>query len=132
MLRTMDALMERGDTERALSVGDKYFQSFPNMNFPFYYEAFIMLDPYFRSGNTARAADVIVQLAENTAERLRYYDSLDPQVRDESYFYENRQGQAIAQQLILQLRNSDNEELRNRVEGILSNYLYLADAPGPG
>ncbi len=132
MLRTMDALMERGDTERALAVGDKYFSSFPNMNFPFYYEAFIMLDPYFRSGNSARAADVIEQLARNTADRLRYYDSLDPQVRDESYFYENRQGQAIAQQLILQLRNSNNEELRNRVEGILSNYLYLAEAPGPG
>ncbi len=132
MLRTMDELLGRGDTERALAIGDKYFQAFPDMNFPFYYEAFIMLDPYFRSGNTARAADVIVQLAENTAERLRYYDSLDPQVRDESYLYENRQGQAIAQQLIIQLRSSDNEELRNRVEGILSNYLYLAEAPGPG
>ncbi|MBB4079742.1 hypothetical protein GGR28_002367 [Lewinella aquimaris] len=132
MLRTMDVLMQRGDTERALEIGDKYFQSFPNMNFPFYYEAFIMLDPYFRSGNTERAADVIIQLAENTAERLNYYESLDEKVLNESYFYENRQGQAIAQQLIMQLRDSGNEALRNRVEGILSNYLYLAEAPGPG
>ncbi|MCP9236850.1 DUF2723 domain-containing protein [Lewinella sp. JB7] len=132
MLRTMDELMQRGDTERALEIGDKYFQSFPNMNFPFYYEAFIMLDPYFRSGNTERAADVIAQLAENTADRLNYYESLDEQVLNESYFYENRQGQAIAQQLILQLRDSGNETLRNRVEGILSNYLYLAEAPSPG
>ena len=128
MLRTMDALMQQGDSERAMEIGDKYFQSFPNMNFPFYYEAFTMLEPYFQAGAIDRVNDVIVQIAENTAERLRFYESLDPGiVAQSSYTFEQRQGQFIAQRLLLQLQQSDNTELRDRVQGILQHYLYLAE-----
>ena len=132
MQRTMDELVQRGDTERALAVGDKYFASFPNMNFPFYYEAFMMLDPYFRTGNADRAADVIEQLARNTADRMRFFDSLDPQEVQESFFYEQRQGQLIAQQLLLQLRNGDYEALRLKVEEILKDQAYLLEGQTPG
>jgi hypothetical protein len=133
MLRTMDALVARGEVERALEIGDKYFESFPDMNFPFYYEAFIMLDAYFRTGNTERAADVIEQLAINTADRLRYFESLDPRIVQQSYLYEERQGQVIARQLLLQLQQSENTELRERVEDILQDYTYLLEAaPLPG
>ena len=128
MLRTMDELMRAGDSERAMEIGDKYFRSFPNMNFPFYYEAFIMLDPYFRTGELDRVSDVVVQLAENTAQRLRFYESLDPDiVAQSSYRFEQRQGQAIAQQLLLQLQSGENTELRDQVQGILQDYLYLAE-----
>ncbi|CAH0998855.1 hypothetical protein LEM8419_00170 [Neolewinella maritima] len=128
MLRTMDELMQRGDTERALQVGDKYFEAFPDMNFPLYYEAFIMLDAYFRSENTERVADVIRTLAQNTAERLRYYESLDPEILAQSSFrMEQRQGQVIAQQLLLQLGASKNTELLQEVQSILNDYLYLAE-----
>ncbi len=127
MLRTMDELMQRGDTERALEIGDKYFASFPDMNFPFYYEAFIMLDAYFRSNQTERVADVITTLAQNTAERLRFYESLEPEVlAQSSYSMEQRQGQFIAQQLLLQLQGSENTELTQRVQQLLQDYLYLA------
>ncbi|WP_232826565.1 DUF2723 domain-containing protein [Lewinella sp. IMCC34183] len=134
MLRTMNELLQRGDVERALQIGDRYFASFPNMNFPFFYEAFTMLGPYFQSGNVDRARDVILQLAENTAERLDYFASLDPQILENSFDYriDSRRGQYIAQQLLLQLRNQDDAELRQEVEAILQNYLYLAEAPGPG
>ena len=135
MLRTMDDLLQRGDTERALEIGDKYFTSFPNMNFPFYYEAFVMLDAYFRTGEVERVADEIEQLARNTADRLRYFDSLDPQLVRASYDFEDRQGRAIAQQLIVQLREVGNDRLSSSIEDILKDYLYLAEpveTPNPG
>ena len=98
------------------------------MNFPFYYEAFIMLDAYFRSNQTERVADVITTLAQNTAERLRFYESLDPEtVAQSSYRMEQRQGQFIAQQLLLRLPETGDTELTQRVQQILQDYLYLAE-----
>ncbi|NJB86754.1 hypothetical protein GGR26_002531 [Lewinella marina] len=132
MLRTMNELVRRGDVERALEVGDKYFEAFPNMNFPFYFEAFTMLAPYFQTGNIDRARDVVLQLAENTADRLDYFASLDQQTLANSYDYDNRRGQYIAQQLLLQLRNQDDAELRQQVEDILADYLYLVEGASPG
>ena len=132
MLRTMNELVNRGDTERALEIGDKYFQAFPNMNFPFFFEAFTMLSPYFSTGNLDRVNDVVVQLAQNTADKLRYFDSLEPERVAMSYSFEDRRAQYMAQQLLLQLQNSDATELREKVEAILADYSYLANPATPG
>ena len=132
MLRTMNELIQRGDTERALQIGDRYFEAFPNMNFPFFFEAFTMLAPYFQTGNADRVKEVIIQLAENTADRLDFYGSLDQQTLSNSYRFEDRRGQYIAQQLLIQMQNQDDAELRQRVESILANYTYLAEGASPG
>ncbi|WP_245911471.1 glycosyltransferase family 117 protein [Neolewinella xylanilytica] len=132
MLRTMNELIDRGDTERALEIGDRYFQAFPNMNFPFFFEAFTMLAPYFQTGNVDRVSDVVIQLAENTADRLDYFQSLDPQIVAQSYAFEERRGQYIAQQLLTQLQGSGNEQLRQQVQDILADYSFLVEPPSPG
>jgi hypothetical protein len=124
-MRTMEALLAKGDKEGALALGDRYFQAFPNMNFPFFYQTLLMLQPYFQAGEPDRATEVIQQLARNTADRLDYFDSLDEEIINTSYRREVSQARNIVQQLLLQLRVSGSPELRSSVEAILGNHLYL-------
>ena len=126
-LRTMQELLNQGQTERALALGDRYFEAFPNFNFPFYYQTLLMLEPYFQARQPQRAAAVIEQLAQNAAERLTYYDSIDPQIVQSSYAREQQMGLAIAQQLLTQLNTPSNQELYSRVRAILGPYADLVE-----
>jgi len=131
-LRTMNTLMEKGDTEKALAVGDQYFAAFPDMNFPFFYQTLLMLQPYFQAEQTERVRPVIEQLARNTADRLDFYDSLTEEQRQISYPGEVARGRAIVQSLLQQVRRPGREDLKATIEQILGNHLYLLpDAQQP-
>ncbi|WP_116106062.1 DUF2723 domain-containing protein [Lewinella sp. IMCC34191] len=125
MLRTMHTLLEGGDTERALDIGDRFFEAFPNMNFPFRYNAAMVLVPYFESGQTERVRSVIRQLAKSTAERLNYYESLDSEIVERSFDYNNglRQGYAIAQLLLARVGEQGDADLLREVETNLGRFV---------
>jgi len=124
-LRTMNDLLQAGKTEEALAVGDKYFEAFPDMNFPFFYQTLLMLQPYFAANQAERVKPVIIQLAENTADRLDFYDSLEPEQQEISYGGEIARGRAIVQSLLQQVRRPENAGMKAEVEQILGNHLYL-------
>ena len=128
-LRTMDALQAQGDVEKALSVGEKYFASFPDMNFPFFYQTLLMLQPFMEARQTDRVRDVILQLARNAADRGDFYDSLTEEQRTVSYAGEVARVEAIVRSL---LRNTQDgaplEGMRAELEQILANHTYLVPA----
>ncbi|MEM1357792.1 MAG: DUF2723 domain-containing protein [Bacteroidota bacterium] len=129
--RTMNDLLQQGNTDMALAVGDEYFAAFPDMNFPFYYQTYRMLQPYFQSSNASRARGIIEQLARNTADRLDYYNSLDQEIRNLSYGNEIAQGEAIVRGLLQQIRQQTDNDLKASVEQILGAYLYLSPEAAP-
>ncbi len=131
ILRTMNELMMKGDVEKALQVGDQYFKSFPDMNFPFFYQTLLMLQPYFQAGQFDRVAPVMEALARNTADRLDFYDSLSEERRQISYPGEIARGEAIVRSLLQQVRRSDNEALKASIEQILANHAYLLPTAAP-
>ena len=131
ILRTMEELVAKGATTEAVKLGDKYFEAFPDMNFPYFYQTFLMLQPYFQTREFERASPVIEQLAINVADKLDFIQSLSPENVTTSYRDDQVRAEAIARGLIQNIRLSGNTELQAMVERILGNYLYLA--PGqPG
>ncbi|WP_273444600.1 DUF2723 domain-containing protein [Neolewinella agarilytica] len=131
IMRTMEALMAEGKTNEALAVGDKYFASFPDMNFPFFYQTYLMLQPYFQANQLERAQPILEQLARNTADRLDYYDTLDETRKRNSYEGEVVRAEAIARGMLQQVRARGSEEIRASIEQILGNHLYLVPEAGP-
>ena len=125
MLRTMNELLAAGDTERALTIGEQYFRSFPDMNFPFFYQTNLMLQPFFSTGQVDRVSGVVETLAGNVAERMDYYNSIDPTIAELSYGRDMQLARQIAQRLLIETRTKGSEELRNRVRSLLGNYLFL-------
>ena len=131
ILRTMETLLEKGNTEEALKLGDKYFAAFPDRNFPFFYQSYLMLQPYMQARQMDRALPIIEQLAINVADKLDFHASLDAETLATSYRQENVQAEAIARGLIQNARIRGGEEVKATVERILGNYLYLAPEQTP-
>lgn len=127
--RTMFNLVDEGKVDKALEVGDKYFEAFPNFNFPYHYQTFKMLQPYLTTNNGSRAREVIEQLARNTVDRLDFLNSVDKTIVDRSPTYRRDEALAlnIAQNLVTQVRRQNDPELTASVESIMQPYLFLAD-----
>ena len=78
MLRAIQEFLRRGEKAKAIELCDKYFEVFPNMNFPYDYNAFYFIQSYVRAGAIEKAKEHGLILAQETAEYLNFYQSLDP------------------------------------------------------
>ena len=125
-LRTMNALIEEGKREKAFEVGDKYFQSFPDMNFPYFYQTLQMIQPYMLERQGERIRPVLEQLARNAADRMDYYTSLNETILASSYARDYQLTESIISTLLRQSRQQENPELKASIEQILGNYLFIA------
>ncbi|MBC6995584.1 DUF2723 domain-containing protein [Neolewinella lacunae] len=132
IMRTMRDLVDNGQLERALEVGDAYFRAFPDKNFPFFYQTYLMLQPYLETRNAQRAAPVIEQLARNAADRMDFYNSIDESIRQSSYQSDITRAESLIRGLLQQIRQQNAPELQASVEQILGAYLYMAPGETPG
>jgi hypothetical protein len=78
MLRAIQEFIRRGENAKATALCDKYFEVFPHMNFPYDYNAFYFIQSYSKMGENEKAKKHALILAQETAEHLRFYESLDP------------------------------------------------------
>ncbi|MCB0572001.1 MAG: DUF2723 domain-containing protein, partial [Phaeodactylibacter sp.] len=85
MRRAALKLLQDGDKERALSLIDKYFEVFPNMNFPYDYRAYYMISVYLQADAYDRAKPHLQILAKEMADHLAFYNALPPDVLESSY-----------------------------------------------
>ena len=132
ILRTMNTLLREGKVDKMLEVGDRYFASFPDMNFPYFYQTYLLLQPYFQSNNIDKAVPVVEQLAINAADRFDYYTSLDPERLALSYQGEYSRAEAIIRALLQQADQPNNAAIKEIVERHLGNYRYLLGSQTPG
>lgn len=82
MLRTARELIAQNQKDKAAALVDKYFEAFPNMNFPYDYNAFYMIDTYVAADHYDKAKPHIEQLVKNIMENLKFYQSIGSKVKD--------------------------------------------------
>ncbi len=78
-------MVQKGDTTRAMQLVDKYFASFPHMNFPYDYRTMYMLDVYLQAKNYTKAKPHLQILAKQAEQYLRFYTSMDASVLESSF-----------------------------------------------
>jgi hypothetical protein len=76
VLRGVLALTQKGDTDRAGKLVNKYFEAFPDKNFRYDYNAWYILKVLYDAGLTEVAKPHLEILLKNMAEDLRFYDSI--------------------------------------------------------
>lgn len=84
MLRGAQELMKY-DQSKAIALADKYFEGFPNMNFPYDDSIFPFIQMYYQAGEMEKAKKHMRILAEVSAERLNFFDGMDEDIRDNSF-----------------------------------------------
>ncbi|NOT37012.1 MAG: DUF2723 domain-containing protein [Saprospiraceae bacterium] len=85
MMRMISTYGAQGDTIKAGLVAEKFFDVFPNMNFNYGVRTLPFIEALGRGDKKERAAKEMKTLIEETADWLKFYDSLSPQDLESSF-----------------------------------------------
>ncbi len=111
-----------GKKDKAISLVDKYFEVFPQYNFPYDQFSAFLADIYFRSGANDKAAQKAREIAKTVAEQLRYYDSLSPDFQ-RGYRQDRDFAMNTAQVLMRMAADLKDDSLSKDLDQILGAYL---------
>ena len=85
VLRTSSALIREGKKEKATQLLDRYFEAFPGMNFPYDANTMLFIGNYLEADAKDKAAKHALILAKEATSRMKYFDTLDPEIRKQSF-----------------------------------------------
>ena len=78
MMRAAESFLAIGDKQKAIDLIDKYFEGFPQMNFPYDYNTWSMANVYVNAGANEKAKPILNDLADEVLEHMNFYASIDP------------------------------------------------------
>lgn len=123
MRRTAYQLLREDDKEKAVSLTDKYFEAFPNMNFEFDYKTWPMIGVYLQSDAYDKAKPYIRQLALNTTDNLEFYLSLDERIIETSYRAEAALSYSTLESILREVQRQNDTEFLQELEELFSPFL---------
>jgi hypothetical protein len=85
MMRTSNALLSEGKTDKALTLSKKYFEAFPHFNFPYDDSVVPFIDVMVATGDIEEAKRHTRILAEETYQNINFFESLDEEDFDAGF-----------------------------------------------
>ncbi len=133
IIRIARQLVVEGKKDKAIALVDKYFEVFPEYNFPYDQFSAFLADVYFRAGANDKAAAKVREIAKTIAEQLRFIQSLSPDFQ-RGYAQDRDYALSTAQVLLRMAEDLKDESLKKDLEQTLGAYLPARPkAPGlPG
>jgi len=131
MVRTGESLVQAGRSEDALKMADKYFEVFPNFNFPYDYQTAYMIDIYINAGAYDKAKPIMDQLAENVLDELQFYASLRPNTLQTSYAREQTLASNAASTILSFAQRGNDQEGLATYQAMFAAYLNLSGTQQP-
>jgi len=123
MRRVAFTLLRENKKTEALAIIDKYFTSFPHMNFPYDYRTMYMLSVYFQADAYDKAKPHLEILAKQTQQYLAYYASVPGGILDSSYRNEFDATYQTMQNIMAEARRAKDEPFVQELEKMFSNYI---------
>jgi len=77
MMRTAQELLDDGENQKAIDIAKKYFEGFPHFNFPYEEQIAPFIEILIDAGDVEAGKKHCRILAEELAQRIHFYDSLD-------------------------------------------------------
>jgi tetratricopeptide (TPR) repeat protein len=128
MRRTAFELLREGKKDDAIKLIDKYFEVYPNMNFPYDYRAMYMLAVYFQAEAYDKAKPHLEILAANTQDLLEYLDSLDSDTL-KSYEQDYRLAYQTMENILTEARRAKDDDFVKKLEEMFGPHLLEDTAP---
>ena len=85
VMRAANDMVLHGDTKRAVELVDKYFEAFPDMNFPYDIQALQMIQVYVDAKANDKAKKHMSILLRDVEDQLRMFTALGPDVVQTSF-----------------------------------------------
>ncbi len=132
MIRIARQLVMENKMDKAEALADKYFEVFPQYNFPYDQFTAFMTDVYVRTGAKEKAAEKALQIAKTIEGQLRYYSSLSASFK-KGYQQEEQFSLSTANNLMRMAEDLKNDTLRLELEQMFTPYMQMEKAPAlPG
>jgi hypothetical protein len=132
IIRLARQLVVEGKKDKAIALVDKYFEVFPQMNFPYDQFTAFMADIYAMSGANDKAAAKIREIAAQTEQQFRFYESLDSNFK-KGYKQDYDYAVATVQNLLKIAASANDETLLKELEAKFQAYLPNIEKGGlPG
>jgi hypothetical protein len=121
-IRVARQLVVEGKKDKAIALVDKYFEVFPQYNFPYDQFSAFLADVYFRAGANDKAGAKMREIAQTLEQQLRFYQSLSPDFQ-RGYKQDNDFALSTAQTLLRMANDMKDEALKKDLEQTLGSYL---------
>jgi len=122
IIRLARQLVVEDKKDKAVALVDKYFEVFPQMNFPYDQFTAFMADIYTLAGEKEKAAAKIREIAAQMEEQFRFYDSLSPNFK-KGFKQESDYAMSTVQNLLKISANMDDEALFTELQAQFQPYL---------
>jgi hypothetical protein len=113
--RLAGALVDKGETEKAVEVLDRLFETFSNDVVPLTYDSFQAVEQYYRAGAFEKGNEIAKILAENSVGKLNYYTTL-PQKFAKAIEDEQNREISHLRNLTIITRNYKQDELNKEID----------------
>lgn len=111
-----------GNKEQAVAFTDKFFEVFPQMNFPYDQFAAYMADIYQRAGAKDKAAAKIREIAQTAQAQLRFVKSQSPEFQA-GYNQDYEMALNVAETLLMTANGMKDDALVKELEDIFAPYM---------
>ncbi len=122
MIRIARNMVFEGKNDKAEAIADKYFESFPEYNFPYDQFAAYITDIYARVGKKEKAAEKVRAIAKTQLEIMRFVKSQTPDFQ-KGYEQDFRFASSTAQTLLGIAQYMQDSALREELEKQFEPYL---------
>jgi len=122
IIRLARQLVLEGKKDKANALVDKYFEVFPPMNFQYDQFTAFMTDIYAMSGEKAKAAAKIREIAAQMEQQFRFYDSLDPDFQ-KGYKQDSDYTSSTVQNLVKMAANMEDDTLFQELQTMFKPYM---------
>ncbi|MBN2635617.1 MAG: DUF2723 domain-containing protein [Prolixibacteraceae bacterium] len=124
--RLAQALLQKGEKEKAIEVLDKMFELFPNEKIPLSYDSNPALEMYYQAGEIDKANNISRIIAHNSLQKLRYYILL-PKKFSTAVQKDQSNEMASIQSIMMLTDQFEQEELKNEIDNQLQELINLLE-----
>lgn len=124
--RLAQALLQKGEKEKAIEVLDKMFELFPNEKIPLSYDSNPALEMYYQAGEIDKANNISRIIANNSLQKLRYYILL-PKKFSNAVQKDQSNEMASIQNIMMLADRFEQEELKNDIDNQLQELISMLE-----
>ncbi|MCB0587336.1 MAG: DUF2723 domain-containing protein, partial [Phaeodactylibacter sp.] len=122
MRRAALQMLQEGKRQEAIDIIDKYFEAFPDMNFPYDYRAYYMISVYIQADAYDKAKPHMEILANRLANHLRFYNSIDVDVLESSFETDYLLAMRTKDDIIRDARQNGDTEFVEKLEALFQPF----------
>ena len=116
MRRAALKMLQEGKRSEAVAVIDKYFEAFPDMNFPYDYRSYYMISVYQQANAYDKAKPHMSILADRLVDQLRFFNSIDVGVLESSFETDYLLAMRTKDDLIRDAQQNNDTEFLNELQ----------------